>query len=351
MKQRKTGGMLLVAALLTIILLGNLFLVIYTRRQTATDAMVINQLGIIRGMSQRVVKLVLAGKDYEQYVQEIDDTFTLYREKLQKSGLDRIITVVERNWGELEEALRAYSLDPSSEKQDRLITASEKLWISANASVFMGQLLAEEGRRSLGSIIIIIILELIFGLLLLFLIIRIVRQKLEPDALLDPLTGAYNRNVFHNELQDEIKRSERYAIPLSLITLDIDHFKKVNDSYGHTTGDRVLKELVKHIQSLLRSSDILCRTGGEEFGIIAPHTDINSARQFAEKIRTGIEQYPMDLPDPVTCSFGVALLEKEETWQDFYSRADEMLYRAKEAGRNRVVTAPAEASADAPVSS
>lgn len=338
-KQRKTGGILLIAAILVLILLVNICLVLYIRWRTADDAMMINQLGIIRGSGQRAVKLAFAGEPVEEAMEAVDASFRDFRRTFDGNGVESLLWGLEQTWAAVAVAVETCRSDPEDSARQQLLQSSEEFWVASNATVFAGQLLAEEKGRSQISLVVIMVAEFLLAALLLYLIIRIVRRKIEPHALLDPLTGAYNRTVFHQELQDEIERSQRYAIPLSLLSFDIDHFKKVNDTFGHSTGDRVLQELVKHVHSLLRSSDILARTGGEEFSIIAPHTDAESARRLAEKLRAGVEQYPMDLPDPVTCSFGIALFQKGESWQEFYSRADEMLYRAKEEGRNRVCSA------------
>jgi diguanylate cyclase (GGDEF)-like protein len=134
----------------------------------------------------------------------------------------------------------------------------------------------------------------------------------------------------------EMARSERYQSPLSLILFDIDHFKSVNDTYGHSAGDNVLKRLAKRVQANIRETDIFARWGGEEFVILAPGLFIMEAVQFAEKLRRNIEELDFTKPQKITLSFGVAAFKKGDSSTILINRADEALYRAKENGRNQV---------------
>ncbi|WP_345993105.1 diguanylate cyclase [Sulfurimonas sp. HSL-1716] len=154
-------------------------------------------------------------------------------------------------------------------------------------------------------------------------------------SIKDTLTDIYNRHYFDQKIDDEIFRVKRYEYPLSLIMLDIDFFKNVNDDHGHDVGDSVLIEYTKLISSLLRKTDIFCRMGGEEFIIILPHTDINEAVGISEKLRCEIEKYKKILP--ITMSFGVTQYKTDETVQTFLKRVDEALYKAKQSGRNKVI--------------
>jgi diguanylate cyclase (GGDEF)-like protein len=170
-----------------------------------------------------------------------------------------------------------------------------------------------------------------------------IKLKSESDyfkelALTDALTKAYNKNYFNDRLSTMINLAFRYNNTFSLILFDIDHFKKINDTYGHIKGDHVLKTLASLVASNLRTSDILCRWGGEEFAIIFPHTDIVNTINAAEKLRTIIANTQMIQNHPVTCSFGVTELQAQDTNESILHRADEALYKAKQTGRNRVVS-------------
>ena len=164
------------------------------------------------------------------------------------------------------------------------------------------------------------------------------RRALEHIATHDDLTGLYNRSSFSRWLEQNRATNERYGTPFSLIMYDIDYFKAVNDRFGHQAGDRVLRELVLRVNQVLREPDIHARWGGEEFLVLAPHTDAQGAAELGERLREAVAQSPFDHVGAVTISLGVATYESGETVERFEGRVDRALYRAKEAGRNRVVT-------------
>lgn len=162
-------------------------------------------------------------------------------------------------------------------------------------------------------------------------------DQLRAISLTDPLTGLKNRRFLDSVMEKAMSQADRYNESLSLITIDIDFFKKVNDQYGHPIGDEVLVQTAKVIQECIRKADILVRLGGEEFEILLPMTDILGAAEAAEKIRKQIEEKEHPRAGRITASFGVAERTPGETYLAFYRRADDALYRAKQTGRNRVV--------------
>ncbi|MEE2961057.1 MAG: GGDEF domain-containing protein [Myxococcota bacterium] len=159
---------------------------------------------------------------------------------------------------------------------------------------------------------------------------------------LDPLTQVFNKRYFLATLDDELQRSRRYGRSLAVVMFDLDHFKKVNDTYGHQAGDSVLKVLAKIVSEGVRSCDIFCRYGGEEFGIILPETSIEEALQVCEKIRGLVEVNVFKHGEkiiPVTISLGLAGTQTEEPCPEraeLIALADGKLYEAKHRGRNRV---------------
>lgn len=161
-------------------------------------------------------------------------------------------------------------------------------------------------------------------------------------SVIDVLTGAYNRRFFENRLREEFERHSRYKRPLSVIVLDIDFFKQVNDTYGHLGGDFILKHFAEKIRSRIRSVDILARYGGEEFCCLLPETPNEEALKLGESIRTIIEESFFDYNGTViriTVSQGVAeLLPESDTPEIFLNRADSALYVSKETGRNKVTS-------------
>ncbi len=170
-------------------------------------------------------------------------------------------------------------------------------------------------------------------------------SALAQDAHVDALTGLFNRRKFNELCAAEIARSVRYGTPLALIMVDIDHFKRVNDEHGHLLGDRALVDVAAVLGRRMRASDALCRWGGEEFMILAPHLDQASAVRMAEKLRLAIGGFDFGPAGRITCSFGVATLRPGDRSIDLILRADTCLYRAKRTGRNCVAREAAEESA------
>jgi diguanylate cyclase (GGDEF)-like protein len=164
-------------------------------------------------------------------------------------------------------------------------------------------------------------------------------ELLEKQATIDPLTGIYNRLRFNELLLQDVDEAKRYKVPISLVMFDIDHFKKVNDSYGHLVGDRVLKEIVAVVSANIRTVDVFARWGGEEFMVLSKHLDHERMGILAEKLRHAVESTRIEGCHPVTCSFGVTQLADQDTLESFTARADAALYRAKNEGRNRVCLA------------
>ena len=158
---------------------------------------------------------------------------------------------------------------------------------------------------------------------------------LEASATTDVLTGLRNRLYFNQRVIDEFERYKRCHTELSLLILDIDHFKRINDIYGHTGGDEVLKNISNVLQNTLRELDVLARWGGEEFIVLLPGTGMNEAIEIAEKLRKQIESLTHENGEVVTISIGVSTLTESETIEPWIARADKALYHAKKQGRNR----------------
>jgi len=161
-------------------------------------------------------------------------------------------------------------------------------------------------------------------------------------ALQDPLTGAGNRKALEKAIVREQNLVERYDTPFSMLMIDIDFFKKINDQYGHSVGDTTLQTVSKTIMDMIRQSDEMFRYGGEEFVVLLNNSDVNSASYMAERIRQAIEQVEIMCEDSlikVTVSIGVAHFNKTECMDHLFNRADQALYVAKDNGRNQVSVA------------
>jgi diguanylate cyclase (GGDEF)-like protein len=162
------------------------------------------------------------------------------------------------------------------------------------------------------------------------------QRQAEKMAETDPLTNIYNRRKFSRLLDQEIQRVERYDRFLSIVLLDIDHFKRVNDTYGHDTGDYVLRRITELIRENIRVTDILARYGGEEFVIILPETEVKGASRQIDRMRKTIEKTSFDGVGNLTISGGITSYMGGDSCKSMITRADKALYLAKEEGRNRV---------------
>ena len=171
-------------------------------------------------------------------------------------------------------------------------------------------------------------------------------SALKYETIIDPLMGIHNRRYLDLRLTEEIERAHRYNFQLCMLLLDIDHFKNVNDTYGHYIGDLVLKNLGHLLLKNVRKTDIVARYGGEEIAVIAPHTSVSTAVDLAERLRQVVEKsviVPADEQEDrpavtITVSIGIAGLDQQIVdRQSLIERTDEALYRAKQKGRNRVV--------------
>lgn len=168
--------------------------------------------------------------------------------------------------------------------------------------------------------------------------IEAVNEVLEERSLKDELTGLYNRRKLNESLKEISARSERYRTDFAVITMDIDFFKRINDSYGHDAGDMVLQEIAAILKENIREVDICGRWGGEEFLIICPETDMFHASQIAERLRYLIMANPFQGQKVITASFGIASSEEFRDLEQILKASDTRLYEAKLRGRNRVVT-------------
>lgn len=202
---------------------------------------------------------------------------------------------------------------------------------------FMGVILR------IGALLTAVVLLLAHHLILRIRELSLTRNELELMAQTDPLTGMFNRRQFWLLGAREIVRVARYGGPLAVLAIDLDHFKHVNDTYGHAAGDDALRWFANRLKETLRQTDVAARIGGEEFAVLLPETSIGNAQHLAERIRTSLVAAPVisgDITFPLTASFGVAgTTDSAETLENLLARADRALYRAKESGRNRTVVA------------
>ena len=180
-----------------------------------------------------------------------------------------------------------------------------------------------------------ILLYVIVLIFFISLVVAFFMRRIENKHIYDNLTKTYNRNGFESIYSVEIKRCNRYNKPLSMIMLDIDFFKKINDNYGHLIGDEILISMCDLINKSIRESDYLVRWGGEEFFVITPEIDLHSAVRLAEKLRILIAETEFDKVGHITISLSVAQKNDDESKDEFLKRLDDLLYHSKNTGRNK----------------
>jgi diguanylate cyclase (GGDEF)-like protein len=164
-------------------------------------------------------------------------------------------------------------------------------------------------------------------------------REARQQADLDALTGLHNRRFFHETLAREVARAHRYERKLALIVFDLDDFKEINDRIGHLAGDAVLAEAAERVRDVVRSADIACRVGGDEFAVILPESTLEDADQLYRRIQHNVSARPISQGGKLYLSAGVAELRPDDDAVTFFQRADDALYRAKDAGKGRVVAA------------
>ncbi|MGH8376980.1 MAG: GGDEF domain-containing protein, partial [Pseudomonas sp.] len=163
-----------------------------------------------------------------------------------------------------------------------------------------------------------------------------VEEELRALSVTDSLTGIHNRRYFQERLKAELERAQRDQVDLAVIMLDIDHFKRINDQFGHAMGDRVLQNLCQRISQRLRRTDVFCRLGGEEFMVLCPGSNAEQAHALASELWHGLRSVPVEGVGIVTASFGIAGWRPGEGADALLLRADSGVYAAKQGGRDRV---------------
>lgn len=342
--RKRSTQLTLVAVIIIFIVISNAMFVFLVIERIKNDARIINYTGIVRGSIQRISKLELAGVKADKYIEDINTIL----EDFDKHGKGLDILKKSSKYIELEQELRKewkllqvkiLELRESSYPEDRsrVFEISEKCWTIANALVFEAQSISEGKLVFMRFVFIISGVNIAAVILIIVLIRRHVRNKLEYLASYDHLTGILNRYSFNVILKQEINLMKRRRSLLSLLIFDIDHFKRVNDKFGHDAGDYVLKKLSELISNGMRNSDAFFRIGGEEFAVVADETKIEQAKILAEKMRNIVNSYDFDKVGKVSISIGIAEYRENETQEAFFKRADNALYTAKKQGRNCVI--------------
>ena len=315
---------------------GNFF------NELQNDTKTINDFSQVRGTIQRYVKLELSGvkvdglnleKSIDQLILSHDNEEDMV--PLNEVSLYYNLNELRSSWNDLKILVREYHKDPSPQNQLAVIDKSEECWGLSNAYILRNQYALNQLTRYYKYILFAIILNLLAIALILYLYKRLIYNRLAESAINDSLTGTFNRGYFTEYLAYEFERSKRKKTTFSLIMLDIDHFKKVNDTYGHRRGDYALKTLVQIVKKSTRKIDVLARVGGEEFILLLPDTSLKDAAILASRVRRNCESFLFEEIGTMTISLGITELTDGDNIDSILKRVDSALYKAKENGRNR----------------
>jgi len=298
------------------------------------NALLVNKLGHIRGSIQRYTKLKLQNKSSNSVKAQVENDFNVVEElskdyfpEEKRPHFLHLYKKVKTCWNQLK-----------NEKNNKaMLTLSEKCWNEADKLTNFVALVSEyKNNKLLKNVLLITFITAFLILLIILFVYFMIKKGLEREKIIDPLTKLYNRRHFLEKINYFIDIYERYKRPFSLIFLDIDDFKKINDTYGHQKGDEILRNLSKHILSKLRHTDFAFRYGGEEIVILLPETEIYEAFQIAERLRQTIKKQIQIKSKPVTVSMGVGTYQGEGMFS-FIERVDEAVYKAKKSGKDKVI--------------
>lgn len=347
MKHNSTSTYLIfLASFLLCINLIMLFFVFQTVRMLESDASTINEMGIIRGSIQRITKIKISGEK-ELYSNTIEDTDNLIKKLISDKDTNlfsrgeykfdiKNIIKIESEWQDLKQLLSDYTKNPSHNLLVNILDKSEQCWELADIAVSNAQTVAENKVSGIKFFYVILFVYTINVFVVIWVAYSFVRKNLEFRASYDSLTGLLNRHSYRKTIKVKLEKSIRCKTQCSLIIYDVDFFKKINDTYGHETGDKVLIAISKLVKNTIRKDDTVFRIGGEEFTIILPETTVDDAFLVAEKVRKAIEENPVYNNIKVTISSGVADSNSDTTPSSIYQQADKALYKAKNSGRNKV---------------
>lgn len=344
MLQPRKPSIYLITLSLVLLLVGlAMFGLVYQAEQSLRhDARIINEAGIVRGSIQRLTKLAVdnPGADSGEITAQIDALMARFMAEdrvafADINGDSHSVVVMQQRWLELQSLLQQYSQLPTDDIRQQLVDSSEICWQAALSMVAAAQKHSELKVKGIQNLLYFMLFMLSLGsAIIVVMMVLYVRRKLEHESARDHLTGLYNRRMFDRTLDAEVARSERYKTPLSLLIMDIDLFKSINDQLGHKAGDRVLIEFSRLMADSIRATDRLFRVGGEEFVILTPGVKDEVALQMAEKLRLKVKSNAFSIDRQVTVSIGISEFVNGDTSDRLYQRADKALYQAKSSGRD-----------------
>jgi len=338
-KRSKITDILIIIILIVIgILLGvSGYFHFNIKKRIYEDSYFINQIGLIRGNIQRYTKFKILNKDNQTILQEVKFTLNNIQRALieEKKISDSFYNRFNKKLNKIENNI--YILETTND-QNRLLEISETLWKECNELM---KIALKFHRYKFSQILttfnILIYGTVIFLIIIILFIFTKVKKGLEVETITDKLTGLYNRLYFNEIYEYFIERYKRNKHTFSMLIIDIDDFKKINDNYGHTTGDEVLIKIGTILKENIRKTDFAFRYGGEEFVIIYPDTEIKKAYEVSKRILQEIPKKVLINLKPITISGGIGEY-KGENPKEFFEKVDKALYKAKKSGKNKIVS-------------
>lgn len=328
--------------LISLVLLGlsvfNGIFIFYNINKLREDAGLINLQGVVRGGIQRATKLVIMEIEADQEIHLIDNL-------LNQNSLFKNENIhnyqryqeLKKEWEILLTLFKEYRNTPNNKLlKEKIFQCSERCWKLADLLVHKTQFQSEEDVNYLSNFMWVFGLN-IAGLVLLIIMIKsYIRDQLEFYIRYDSLTQTLNRREFDIQFKKNILRFRKQGVVFCLLLMDIDNFKRINDTYGHDIGDLVLKEVTKTIRDYCRKKDTLYRIGGEEFALILSETDLPGGVKIANRLLKEIPKTEVQPAGNVTVSMGLAQILANEGYESLYRRCDQGLYYAKTSGKNRL---------------
>jgi len=329
-------SLFLLLLVVQVLMYGNFF------RELKADTEIINDLSRVRGSIQRYTKLELSGMDLDRsylegYIGSLisSNMANPHVADLSNVSEDYDLKMLSKKWEELKSLANHYHANPSQNNLLAVIKKSEECWEVADANVIRQQYIVNKTAAYYKYFTLTFGLNLFVIALVLILYKKFILNHLAASAIIDALTGIFNKGYLDEYLEYEIARAVRKHTAFSLIMLDIDHFKLVNDTYGHRRGDYALKTLADVVKKSKRNADVLARVGGEEFIVLLPDTKLSDAMQLAERIRKNVEDFTFEEIGRMTISLGVTEFDQTDHKESILKRVDSALYKAKDNGRNR----------------
>jgi len=343
---RVSKHLALIILLLVIMGVGNSIYIYGFAQKARNDMMIINRCGIIRGSIQRVVGKETNGINSDSVILIVDKTIAdiskidgSYRFMQENGKCQQGFHNLQQEWSDTKAHIRSFRKHPNEKDRAELLVEGDRIWKLSDDLVADIQAESQRTVFRLQNANYFIAVNIVVIIAVLIAIEIYLRNRLEFLANYDALTRVYNRSVFEKKLDEEIYRAARYKKHLSLIYFDIDHFKSVNDTFGHKQGDSVLRELARVVNGCIRKSDALCRIGGEEFAVVLSETDHENAIVVAEKIKNSMHNGNWGKAGQITVSLGIASYKNGKSAEEFKAEADRYLYIAKNNGRNCIQAA------------